>query len=72
MTDIDEHFPTSRSVERVRYETASMELEVAFKTGGTYIYFRVPRDEVDALLVAESKGRHVAKQIKPKYACKKV
>lgn len=71
MTDIDEHYPDSRSIERVRYTEASMELEVTFKNGGVYVYLGVPSGEVAALLAAESKGRYVAVYVKKRYQVRK-
>lgn len=43
------------------------DLYVRFKNGGTYKYADVPPEAHDALMNADSKGTHIAKNIVGKY-----
>jgi hypothetical protein len=51
----------------IAYDEDNAILEVRFRNGRTYRYFRVPPEEHEALLAAESVGRYFNEVIKPKY-----
>jgi hypothetical protein len=51
----------------IAYDEDNEILEVRFRNGRTYRYFRVPPDEHEALLAAESVGRYFNEVIKPRY-----
>ena len=51
----------------VGYDEGSGILEVVFRTGRTYRYFRVPASEYDALLRADSIGGYFNRKIRPRY-----
>lgn len=57
----------SSVIAMVAYDETNEVLEVRFHNGRTYRYFRVPPDEHDALLAADSIGRYFNEVIKPKY-----
>lgn len=46
-------------------------LRVQFRSGGTYIYYDVPKEAFEELLGAESVGRYLAANIKPNYGAYK-
>jgi len=62
----------SDAVEEVGYDPARRELRVVFAGGREYAYSRVPPEEVQALLGAESVGQFVNWRIKPVYRCREV
>ncbi|WP_029137102.1 KTSC domain-containing protein [Nakamurella lactea] len=58
----------SRAIVGVGYDRATNVLEIEFAgDGGIYQYFAVPPSVAAALLTAESAGRFVNEQIKPRY-----
>lgn len=62
----------SSSVAEIGYAPASRVLEVVFRNGGVYRYFKVPPQAYRALIGAESIGRHLNAQIKGRYAYRRV
>jgi hypothetical protein len=62
---------TSSNIMSVGYDPASQTLEVAFSTG-VYRYAEVPPEVHLGLMGAESKGRYLHAQVKPRYAATKV
>jgi len=68
----------SSSIAAAAYDRRKRILQVTFKPGrashrgGTYDYFEVPSNIVDEFLKAESLGRFVNWQIKPRFKYKKV
>ena len=63
---------TSSAIARVGYEPSGRVLEVVFRGGGTYRYFGVEARRYDALCAAESQGRYLNREIKPRYAFERV
>ena len=57
----------SSNVAAVRYNSAESQLEVAFRSGGTYRYPSVPETTYLAFLSAPSPGRFVNANIKPAF-----
>ena len=49
------------------YRAEERELVINFVTGRRYVYFDVPRREVDAMRSASSKGRYFNIQIRDRY-----
>ena len=51
----------------VGYEPKTNVLEVEFRTGRVYRYYRVPRTAVVKLLTADSIGAYFNREIRPRY-----
>ena len=51
----------------VGYDAGSAILEVVFRTGRTYRYFRVPAAAYKALMHAQSIGGYFNREIRPRY-----
>jgi hypothetical protein len=49
----------SSMIDAVSYDPQAKELLVIFSSGKTYTYMKVPQEEFDGLLAAESKGQYV-------------
>jgi hypothetical protein len=58
----------SSTLASVGYDPSSMILEIEFKNGGIYQYLHVPATVHLALIVANSKGRYFAANIRDRYA----
>lgn len=58
---------TSSNIESIGYDDATQTLEVRFHNGRTYRYSSVPPEEYQALVSAESVGRHFSQRIKGQY-----
>jgi KTSC domain len=54
------------------YDREARILEVIFKTGGKYRYKKVPPDEYDGLMSAESIGQYMHKHIIGRYPYERV
>lgn len=57
----------SSSVASAGYDAAARVLEVEFRNGGVYQYLDVPGDEYDEFREADSKGRFLNTEIKPRH-----
>jgi hypothetical protein len=57
----------STNVRSVGYHRGARVLEVEFKVGSVYRYREVPLDAYEALMHAESKGRHFSRNIRGQY-----
>ena len=57
----------SSAIDAVGYDAARRALSVAYKGGREYVYLDVPPEVFDALLKAESKGKFVNAEVKPRY-----
>lgn len=55
----------SSNIAAVAYHVTASQLEVEFKSGDVYTYENVTGEEFDALMGAESIGRHLNQYIKP-------
>jgi len=62
----------SSELHSVGYDDSDNVLEVAFRTGGVYRYFGVPRTLFVSLINAPSKGQFFNKQIKPAFFCLRI
>ncbi|MGY1858106.1 KTSC domain-containing protein [Modestobacter sp. SYSU DS0290] len=62
----------SSSVRSVGYDLDHRVLELEFVDGGVYDYLDVPPEEALAMLESASIGRHVNREIKPRYRCRVV
>jgi len=58
----------SSTVRWVGYDLDEHVLEIGFVSGGVYHYLDVPPEAALALLEADSIGRHLNAEIKPRYA----
>lgn len=56
----------------VDYDEIEKTLDIEFNNGVIYRYVGVPKDQVDALLIAPSKGEYFASAIKKAYPFKKL
>jgi hypothetical protein len=70
--DSSAHRVGSTAIRKVRYHPVSRRLEVVFLDSDVYQYVRFPRVKFHALLQAESKGRFVNEEIRPKHRCAKI
>jgi len=57
----------STAIEHMGYDEAAGELHVKFVGGGTYTYYRVPREVYNAFRAASSKGQFLNHWIKDRY-----
>ncbi len=57
----------SRTILDIGYDSASMTLEIGFKSGGVYQYFDVPETMYQELMNAPSKGSFLHQNIKGNY-----
>ena len=62
----------SQNLKAVGYDPMTRELQVEFKSGGTYVYEGVSQDEHAALMSAPSKGGFLASRIKGRYKHRKM
>jgi hypothetical protein len=54
------------------YDAEKQILMLQFQRGGCYEYSEFTPQDMAAFEVAESKGKHFLREIKPKFACKKL
>lgn len=59
----------SSNIATIGYEPLTLKLAVEFKSGQVYYYDNVTSEEFDALMGAESVGRHLNQHIKPTKKC---
>lgn len=64
---MERHQVDSSVILAVGYDDGASILEVVFRTGRTYRYFRVPPSAYDALLKANSIGGYFNRKIRPRY-----
>lgn len=69
---LTKHLVESTNLEWVAYDEEEQELYIQFKSGGFYIYYKVPKQIFEDLLKAGSKGRYHAVKIKYEYDYKKL
>lgn len=62
----------SSNLVSVGYDTASSVLEVEFWDGRIYQYFSVPSIVYRLFMSASSKGRYLARAIRPTYHCRRI
>ena len=62
----------SEMLKLVGYDPAVRTLEVVFNTGDHYRYFKVPPDEYEGLMSAESIGQYMHKHIIGRYDYERV
>jgi hypothetical protein len=65
-------FVESSNIESVSYSDAERILQVAFQNGRTYNYRKVPLNIAAGLVFAESPGRFLNKEVKPKFEFEEV
>lgn len=58
----------SSNLRTVGYDAATHTLEIAFHSGGVYVYDRVPADVYAGLMRAASHGQYFDRNIKGRYA----
>jgi len=61
----------STAVEHISYDETASELHVTYIGGGTYTYYRVPKQVYAAFRAAPSKGQFVNQFIKDRYDFRK-
>lgn len=62
------HSVESSSIEAIGYDEESMELHVRFLgSGATYVYQNVPREAFDGLMMADSKGTYLSREVRNRY-----
>jgi hypothetical protein len=59
---------SSSNVAAIGFDPETKQLHVRYKSGGTYVYHDVPAEKHEALMKAESKGKHLAEHIKGKHS----
>lgn len=64
--------PKSSTVEKIKFDPTTAQLEVTFKSGGSYRFEGVPADVAARLINAESAGTFFAAEVKGKYPVEKV
>ena len=62
----------SSNLRKSEYNTATAELIMEFKKGGTYSYSKVPIQEFTKMRMAESQGSYFSKNISKNYKYKKL
>ena len=62
----------SSSVVSVGFDLATSDLEIVYKNGNSYLYADVSETVYENLMVADSIGKFVNDEIKPKYAYSKI
>lgn len=62
----------STTIRSIQYEAEASVLIVTFKSGYAYQYEGVSKEAWDKFTMAESKGRHFASDIKPRYTGRKL
>lgn len=58
----------SSNLYSVGYDPASMTMEIEFRDGSVYRYFRVPVNVYAGLMAADSKGSYFYAVIRPTYS----
>lgn len=61
------NYVNSSNVEAVGYDDETNELHVQFLSGGYYIYYDVPRDIFDNLMLSPSIGSFLNREVKNVY-----
>jgi len=62
----------SSNIAKIGYDVKSHGMRVQFQNGGLYHYCNVPQEEYDAMLLSESIGSYLGRNIKGKYECTKL
>lgn len=62
----------SSNIRAIQYNTQKQVLQVDFKSGSRYHYFKVPESIVRGFRRAGSKGKYLATRVKGKYKYKKI
>lgn len=63
---------SSSNLASIGYDEAGQVLEVEFRHGGVYQYVGVSVAVFDEFMAADSLGRYLAKNIKPRYPFRRV
>lgn len=61
----------SSNIRAVGYDPATRDLHVHFNNGGRYVYADVPPEKHEALLSADSIGRHLHQHIRSAHVARK-
>lgn len=72
MSTIRSLTPDSSSIASVAYMPGSQALDIQFRNGAVYRYFRVPATIYSEIVVAPSKGRYFHQAIRGVFAYKRV
>lgn len=62
----------SSSLASAGYDPRTHVLEVEFRNGGVYQYLEVPDEEYEEFRSAESKGRYLNSEIKPRHRSRRL
>ena len=62
----------SREIAIVGYELDTQTLEITFRKGGVYHYFKVPQETYQNLMSAASLGTFFAEEVKDRYSYQKI
>jgi hypothetical protein len=62
----------SSNLKSVGYDAEKQELHVEFSSGQVYVYANVPPEKHEALLAAESIGKHFGQHIRTQHGFRKV
>lgn len=62
----------SSSVKSVSYDSKKRELTLEYVSGDRYLYENVPEDVHSGLVLAESKGKFVAANVRSKFTYRKL
>jgi hypothetical protein len=66
-SDVRVHDLDSSAIAKAAFDEEAMTLDLWYKGGDRYRYFKVPESVFDALLTAASAGEFVNREIKPRY-----
>lgn len=63
---------SSSHVRAIGYDEETQTLEVEFNNGAVYQYSDVPKEEHEGLMNADSKGKYMHANVKPRYPVSKL
>jgi len=63
---------TSSVIASVGYDSAARTMDVEFRTGRLYRFFGITPDDHNALISAESIGRHFNAKIRNRFPCREI
>ncbi len=69
---MDRQSVPSREIAIIGYEAETQTLEVTFRKGGVYHYFKVPSEVHESLMKASSIGTFFAEEVKDRYSYQKI
>lgn len=62
----------SSSIRSIGYDEKTGEMHVTFRDTGRYVYYGVPKNVYESMMMSSSKGKFIHSQIKPQYNFTKI